>query len=219
MAPWARLVVDLNRSGTVTDVDLTTVPEHENERLVRLYDDRGQALWRSTLGRPPLTRAELETRLQRYYVPYHGALVEALAAAGRPCMLVDLHTMAEPVLDLVIGDCRGRAAGVDFCEGRLVPFFLAAGLRVAYAGPRATDRQGRPVPAAAVRQSGGFITGRYGDPAQGVYAVQFEFSRHSCQRDLARLQRVLTAFWAFAADSLRVASPRPGAVAGAGEDG
>jgi N-formylglutamate deformylase len=219
VAHWARLVVDLNRSGAVTDVDLTAIPEHEDERLVRVYDDHGQALWRSALGRPPLTRAELETRVQRYYLPYHRALAAALLEAGRPCLLVDLHTMEEPVLDLVIGDCRGHSAGVDLCEGRLVPFFLAAGLRVAYAGPRATDRQGRPVPAAAVRQSGGFITGRYGDPTRGVYAVQFEFSRRSCRQDLAPLQQILTAFWAFAVDSLLAGRQSPGVVAGAGEDG
>jgi N-formylglutamate amidohydrolase len=53
-----------------------------------------------------------------------------------------------------------------------------------------------------VRQSGGFITGRYGDPDRGRYALQLEVSREACGRDLARMQGILSGFWAFAAGEL-----------------
>jgi hypothetical protein len=79
----------------------------------------------------------------------------------------------------------------------LKPFFAAQGCRVGYAGPRAVDPQGRPVPAAAIRHSGGFITSQYGDPGRGQYAFQIEVNRAACRRDLPRMERIFRSFWSF----------------------
>lgn len=193
----ARAVVDLNRSGGVSELDLTCDPQGESERLVRLYDDQGHLLWQAPPGRPPLSREELEARVRKYHEPYHAALQDLLERAGRPCVLVDLHSMADLGLDLVIGDFRGQSTGAEVCEWKLKPFFAERGYRVGYAGPRHLDRQGRPVPAAAIQHSGGFITSRYGDPARGQYAFQLEVNRRTCARRWEEVKADFAAFFAW----------------------
>ena len=197
----ARAVIDLNRSGTVAELDLTHEPEKERERLVRLYDDRERLLWKTPVGRPPLTRAEIEVRIREYHEPYHEALRQCLKRAGRPSVLVDMHSMSDGTFDLVIGDFRGRSAGVDICERRVQRFFAARGYRAGYAGPRNADRQGRPVPAAAIRYSGGFITSCYGNPQRGRHAFQIEVNREACRRDFGRMETTFREFWAYLANS------------------
>jgi len=205
-ANMARAVIDLNRSGTVAELDLTYEPEKERERLVRLYDDGGRLLWKAPVGRPPLAREEIEARIRRYHEPYHQALRACLERAGEPNVLVDMHSMSDETFDLVIGDFRGRSAGTDICEGRVRRFFAARGYRAGYAGPRNVDRQGRPVPAAAIRYSGGFITSRYGDPLRGRYALQIEVNRETCRRDFGRMEETFREFWTHLSSS--VASTR-----------
>ena len=193
-APWAkiiktniaRLVIDVNRSGTVSELDLTGGRQHERERLVRLYRSDGRPLWKPRLGEAPLARAELEKRIREYHQPYHDALAEAVSA--RPCVLVDMHSVTWPSFDVVLGDFRGRSAGPAVCENHLKPFLEERGVTVGYAGPRDLDRSGRPVPHDAVRYSGGYITARYGNPAAGRYAFQVEVSRETCRRRLAQVR-------------------------------
>ena len=193
----ARLVIDLNRSGTVSELDLDSDAASERERLVRLYDDQGRLLWKAPIGQPPLTREELERRIRQYHEPYHAALKACLERASKPCVLVDLHSMSDPGFDLVIGDLQGCSAGVELCERRVKPYFAGLGYRVGYAGPGNVDRQGRPVPLAARRYSGGFITGRYGAPAQGRRAFQLEVNRDACRPDFSSMERAFERFWGF----------------------
>ncbi|MEW6752151.1 MAG: N-formylglutamate amidohydrolase [Candidatus Latescibacterota bacterium] len=203
--PWAtvvrarlsRAVVDLNRSGTVSDLDLRCDLASDGDRLVRLYDEAGRLRWRAPAGEPPISREELERRLRLYHEPFHRALQGCLETAPRPCLLVDVHSMSAPGFDLVLGDFRGRSAGCRLCERRLVPFFAARGYRVGYAGPQRTDGGGRPAPPAAVRYSGGFTTARYGHPEAGQHAVQLEVSRATCRADLAQVEGDFRDFWGF----------------------
>ena len=212
-APWARivktniarLVIDVNRSGTVSELDLTSGSQHERERLVRLHTSDGRPLWRSRLGEAPLTREELEKRICEYHQPYHDALEQAMD--GSPRVLVDMHSVTWPSFDVVLGDFRGRSAGSGVCENGLKPFLEARGLTVGYAGPRDVDRFGRPVPHDAVRYSGGYITARYGDPAAGRHAFQVEVSRETCRRRLGQVREVFGEFFrALAAPGARCGS-------------
>ena len=187
-ADIARVVIDLNRSGTISELDLTAEPEHERDRLVRLYDDHGRARWKAPVGDPYITREELEYRIREYYDPYHAALQECLEKAKKPRVLVDMHSMSDPAFEIVIGDFRGQSAGVEICEHRFKPFFVERGYRVGYAGPENVDRRGRTVARAAIRYSGGFITSRYGDPASGQYAFQIEVNRDACRRNFERMR-------------------------------
>ena len=202
-AVCARAVVDPNRSGTVTAVDLHSDPDADGERLVRLYGRQGESLWRARPGVPAVSAQELARRVRLYHEPYHRALEAALAQAPRPCLLVDVHSMDESAFDLVIGDHRGRSAGVQFCEHVVRRFFAERGYRVGYAGPRSVDRRGRPLSPVAVRHSGGFIASRYGDPAGGCLAVQLEVSRATAERRLAAVRADFGAFFAFASSWLR----------------
>lgn len=187
-ADVARVVIDLNRSGTVSELDLTAETEHERDRLVRLYDDHGRDRWKAPVGEPYITREELECRIREYYDPYHAALQECLGRAKKPRVLVDMHSMSDPAFEIVIGDSRGQSTGVEICERRLKPFFVERGYRVGYAGPENVDRRGRPVARAAIRYSGGFITSRYGNPASGEYAFQIEVNREACRRNVERMR-------------------------------
>ena len=198
----SRAVVDLNRSGTVAELDLKCDPERERERLVRLFDAGGRLLWKAPIGRPPISRMELERRIALYHEPYHVALQACLERSKRPRILVDMHSMSDSAFDLIIGDFRGRSAGGDFCERRLKPFFSDRGYRVGYAGRRNVDRQGRPVAAAAIRYSGGFITSRYGDPGNGQYAFQIEVNRENCRRRFDEMRGDFGRFFGFLAEML-----------------
>ena len=191
----ARVVVDLNRSGTVTDLDLSHDADQDNQRLVQLFARNGELLWKTGLDGSPLSRAELEQRVKLYHEPYHAALQQLLDAAPRPSLLVDMHSMEEGAFDLVIGDFRGRSAGVELCENVIRPFFTDRGYRVGYAGPRSVDRRGRRLSAVAIQHSGGFITSRFGKPAAHQYAVQIETSRAAAQSRLEAMEGDFAAFF------------------------
>jgi hypothetical protein len=105
--------------------------------------------------------------------------------------------MSDPAFDLVIGDVRGQSTGAGICERYLQPFFSDRGLRAGYAGPRGTDRQGRPLVPAAILYSGGFITSRYGQPAAGQYAFQIEVNRETCRRDLGEMEQIFREFFSY----------------------
>ncbi|MFH1567209.1 MAG: N-formylglutamate amidohydrolase, partial [Gemmatimonadota bacterium] len=199
----ARLVIDVNRSGTVSPIDLSDDPAHERDRLVRLYDAEGRPLWRTRPGQPYLGRPELEDRIRRYHEPFHRALAAALEAAPRPRVLVDVHSVSWPAFDVVLGDFRGRSAGAALCESRLQPLLEEHGLKVAYAGPRPMGRDGRPVAHDAVRYSGGFITARYGDPGRGQLALQVELSRQTCRLRFPEVRAACGALFGYLAEGIR----------------
>ncbi len=57
-----------------------------------------QNTWRRPLYAKPLTAAQIQARLTKYYWPYHQALTELLAAKVAQfghCVLIDLHSFAE----------------------------------------------------------------------------------------------------------------------------
>lgn len=57
-----------------------------------------QNTWRRRLYAKPLTAAQIQARLTKYYWPYHQALTELLAAKVAQfghCVLIDLHSFAE----------------------------------------------------------------------------------------------------------------------------
>ncbi len=207
--PVSRLVIDVNRSGSVSQIDVEDGHDNERDRLVRLYTADGLPLWRRSVGQPYMTRLELETRVRGYHEPFHRALDEALEQAPGPRVLVDVHSVSWPAFDVVLGDFRGRSAGAPLCEGRLVPFLQERGLKVGYAGPRDVDATGRPVPYDAVRYSGGFITARYGSPAAGQYALQLEVSRQTCSHRFDAVRQALGEFFQFLSQQVTAGASAP----------
>ena len=117
------------------------------------------------LWRRPISRGELEQRLNDAYRPYHHAIGEQLSLLfdRHGCaLLLDCHSMppspgAPPV---VIGDRFGRSAAPWLMDGA-----LAAAFDAGFAA-RAND----PF-------AGGHVLDRHGSPADGIHALQVEIDR------------------------------------------
>ena len=139
----------------------------------------GRAIYRGKLS-----RAEAETRILRYWHPYHATLKtlldESLAQFGE-AVLIDCHSMpheaieaharpGHPRPDVVLGDRFGAAAARDVVD-RVEAAFAAAGLRTARNAPFA----------------GAYIAQAHGRPSRRQHVVQIEIDR-ALYMDEARIQ-------------------------------
>ena len=121
-------------------------------------------------GRPihagPLSFAEAQARLRRYYRPYHACLrrlIDETRDLFGVAYLIDCHSMPSASArgaDIVLGDRFGAS-----CSRELVQLaeahFRALGFAVVRNRPYA----------------GGYITEHYGQPLSGVHALQVEINR------------------------------------------
>jgi N-formylglutamate amidohydrolase len=121
-----------------------------------------------------LTLAEAERRINDYWHPYHDrlrALVAEARAAFGTAILFDCHSMPHDALgaaplvwgrrpEVILGDRFGAACERWLIEGAAA-LFAAEGFAVARNAPFA----------------GGYITQTYGQPHQGVQALQIEIDR------------------------------------------
>ena len=169
----SRYVVDLNRARD--DVDAATVSDHPAPVGAQ---PRG-VVWRATTdGRPilarPLTYDRLLKRLSRFYVPYHEALsdtLEQLRQRFGHVVLVAGHSMPSRGRALhrdtgvrradVVPGTRGRTSADPRVIDLVDAHFRGAGLTVRHDDP----------------YRGGYTTGHYGRPSEGVHAIQIEVSR------------------------------------------
>lgn len=161
----ARYVVDLNRPPENTPM----YPGQNNTELVPTRFFTGEPVY---AGAAP-DEAEIQRRVATYWRPYHDALAGELArlkAAHGHAVLFDGHSIqAElPWLfegrlpDLNLGTVNGAACAPGLRE-RLMDV-LASQARFTHV----TDG----------RFKGGYITRHYGQPANGVHAVQMEMGWH-----------------------------------------
>ncbi|MCW1931618.1 N-formylglutamate amidohydrolase [Pararhodobacter zhoushanensis] len=124
--------------------------------------------------RGKLPMAEAERRIRRYWTPYHGALARVLQQQvdrfGR-VLLCDMHSMPHEALtghvlrggvrpDVVLGDRWGSSAGREVVAA-VEEILRGAGFVVARNAPFA----------------GAYIAQRYGQPSQGIHALQIEIDR------------------------------------------
>lgn len=117
------------------------------------------------LWRRPITRAELEKRLNESYRPYHRAIGEQLSLLldRFDCaLLLDCHSMppsngAKPI---VFGDRYGRSAA-PWLMGEALDAAAGAGFAAASNDPFA----------------GGYILDSHGSPQRDVHALQIEVDR------------------------------------------
>ena len=124
--------------------------------------------------RGKLSLSEAESRITRFWHPYHQALaglIDETRAAFGSAVLVDCHSMpheaieahsrpGNPRPDVVLGDRYGVAAGRDVMD-RIEAAFAGAGLRVVRNAPFA----------------GAYVAQAYGRPTRGVHVVQVEIDR------------------------------------------
>ena len=169
VANVSRYVVDLNRAPD--DVDRETVPDHPAPRPTQA---RG-VVWRITTdGRPalraPIGYAELGDRLARFHAPYHRTLrhaLDELRARFGYVILVAAHSMPSTSRDGatrradVVPGTRGRTSADPRVIDAVERHFRAAGLTVRHDDP----------------YRGGWTTGSYGKPRDGVHAIQIELNR------------------------------------------
>ena len=170
----SRYVVDLNRSEE--DIDADVVEQARPGPRSRLNHG---LIWRTTsdgeraLGRP-LSRFELEERLEFIYRPYHRAVRRALEAKRQRfgfAVLLAAHSM--PSVGRTTAGAPGaiRADVVPGTRGRTsaAPCFIDAVDAHARSGAW-TVRHDEPY-------AGGFSTQTYGRPVEQLHAVQVELAR------------------------------------------
>ena len=165
---WSRYVIDLNRG----EDDTSLYPGQNTTGLVPLVRFDGEPVYLP--GMEP-DAGEVAARIARYWRPYHQALrgeLERLRAAHGRVLLWEGHSI--------------RGSGLPFLfDGRLPDLNLGTASGASCA-PQVQAR----VEAVLGRQAGydwvangrfkgGHITRHYGDPANGIDAVQLELSQRT----------------------------------------
>jgi len=171
VAEISRYVCDLNRSEQ--DVDPLAAAGGSAQRaphglIWRDTTDGQRALYQ------PLTRAELERRLERFYRPYHECLARLLDAKRAKfgyVVLLAAHSMPS----------RGRAGHSDTGKERADVVPGSRGRTTAHAALIETPERLALARGWSVTHDdpyrGGFTTQHYGRPAIGQHALQVELSR------------------------------------------
>lgn len=171
VAEVSRYVCDLNRSEA--DVDPLAATGGGAQRAPH------GLIWRDTTEGTralyqPLSRAELERRIETFYRPYHqrlGGLLEAKRSKFGFAILLAAHSMPS----------RGRQGHVDTGRDRADIVPGSRGRTTAVAAVIDTpERLARNYEWSVVHDDpyrGGFTTGHYGQPHRGWHALQVELSR------------------------------------------
>ncbi|MSQ63525.1 MAG: N-formylglutamate deformylase [Betaproteobacteria bacterium] len=160
VATHSRYVVDLNRPPDGANL----YPGKDTTALVPVDTFSKEKIY---LGIPP-AEVEIRQRIKTYWKPYHAKLADALAtikAKHGYALLWDAHSIFSVV--------------PRFFEGRLTDFNLGTVDGKSCAPNIGKNLLKKIKNYSAVlngRFKGGYITRRYGDPANGVHAVQLELS-------------------------------------------
>jgi N-formylglutamate deformylase len=169
----ARYVVDLNRPPE----DTPMYPGVNNTGLCPRHFFTGEPLYLP--GQEP-DAAEVQQRVAQWWRPYHDALqaeLQRLRAEHGHALLWEGHSICAEVPwlfegrlpDLNLGTVEGRSCSPALRER------LGAVLAAQSGHSWVLDG----------RFKGGHITRRYGQPAQGVHAVQMEMGWHCCMQPQA----------------------------------
>ena len=159
VATHSRYVVDLNRPPD----DVSLYPGQDTTGIVPIDTFHKEALYRT-----PPAEAEVQARIETYWKPYHAKLAAELAAIKARhgyVLLWDAHSIFSvlprffegKLPDLNLGTASGKSCAPGVGEALLKS---VEGYSAVLNG----------------RFKGGYITRRYGDPANGVHAVQLELS-------------------------------------------
>jgi N-formylglutamate deformylase len=161
----SRYVVDLNRPPD----DVSLYPGQNTTGLCPIVQFSGDPVYADDLHPSP---AEIQARIETYWRPYHGALEEELRR---------LRTQHGRVVLWEGHSIRGECPFLF--EGRLPDFNLGTAGGTS-CSPALQDRLVAVLSqadgydfVANGRFKGGYITRHYGDPANGVDAVQLEISQ------------------------------------------
>jgi N-formylglutamate amidohydrolase len=175
-AHFPRAFLDVNREPFELDQTMfdEPLPDYVNVRSLRVAAGLGTIAKVVAEGveiyKQPLRVSEALARIDALYHPYHAKLAELLRFLHRKhgfALLVDCHSMPSLPLrdlhrraDIVIGDRFGTSC-MGLISDVVEQSLTHAGYKVA---------RNRPF-------AGGFITEHYGQPAQGLHAIQIEINR------------------------------------------
>jgi N-formylglutamate deformylase len=163
----SRYVVDLNRPPD----DVSLYPGQNTTGLCPAVRFSGEPVYLD--GQAPLTD-EVGARVEQYWRPYHALLQEELArlhAAHGRVLLWEGHSIRGEVPFLFEGTLPDLNLGTS--SGASCSPALQARLEMVL------GEQGDYTWVANGRFKGGYITRRYGRPAEGVDAVQLELSQRN----------------------------------------
>ncbi len=179
-AVYARAYIDLNREPFELDPAMFTdpLPDYCNTSSARVVAGLGTiarivANQKEIYARK-LTFSEAEARIDRIHKPYHQSLRRLVNRARDQhgfCMLLDCHSMPSiglpngnreigQSIDIVLGDRNGLSCSSAITE-EAERIFGGLGYAVVRNNPYA----------------GGFTTHHYGEPSNGVHALQIEINR------------------------------------------
>jgi len=179
-ALFPRAYLDLNREPYELDPGMFTkpLPDYVNTNSPRVAAGLGTIARivssREEIYHSKLEFADAEQRIERLYKPYHKNLLSLINRARDLfgyCILIDCHSMPSSGLptaygkkkkpiDIVLGDRHGISSAPDIID-MIEQYLVERGYLVTRNNPYA----------------GGFTTQRYGNPANGVHAVQIEINR------------------------------------------
>ena len=167
----SRYVVDLNRPSD----DTPMYPGASNTELCPTRFFTGNPIYREGSG---VDAAQKRERIERYWQPYHQSLqseIDRIRQAHGFVLLWDAHSIRSEIPwlfegrlpDLNIGTAGGHAAHASIADAVV----------------RASTRDTRFTHALNGRFKGGYITRRYGRPAENVHAVQLEMCQCTYMRE------------------------------------
>ncbi|MBD24525.1 MAG: N-formylglutamate amidohydrolase [Candidatus Marinimicrobia bacterium] len=179
-AIYSRAFIDLNREPYELDPAMFSdpLPKYANTTSARVAAGLGTiariVATHSEIYHRKLTYADAEYRINEVYKPYHTALEGLIRRATKNfglCLLIDCHSMPSKGLplntglrtskiDFVLGDRCGLSCSKLFID-TVEDFLENKGYRVIRNNPYA----------------GGYTTQHYGDPANGIHAIQIEINR------------------------------------------
>jgi formiminoglutamase len=166
-----RYVIDANRDPD----DVPLYPGQNTTSLCPLSDFDGNSIYKR--GREP-SNDEIERRRLMYYRPYHEALshqVQRLKQKHKSVVIYDCHSIRsripflfEGILsDFNIGTNDGQSCGMEFQSGIERVCNNAAGYTYVVNG----------------RFKGGWTTRYYGQPGQGIHAIQMELAQSTYMQE------------------------------------
>jgi len=169
-AGYSRFVVDLNRDPS----GQALYPGASNTEVCPVSTFHDEPVYRD--GMAP-DAAEIEQRIRHYWRPYHAQLateIERIRTRHGYCILLDGHSIASEVPrffpgrlpDFNLGTADGASCDASLAGSAFAVLAGARGFTAVHNG----------------RFKGGYITRHYGQPDQGVHALQLEMGQ-SCYMD------------------------------------
>ncbi len=164
-ATFHRYVIDANRDPAGTSL----YPGRNTTDLISTTDFDGKPIWRE--GQEP-TPGDIAARLAAFHAPYHAALsaeIERVKARHGVAALYDCHSIRSQIPFLFEGRLPDFNIGTD--GGRTCsPVIESAAVSAAGAATAYTSVLNG-------RFKGGWTTRHYGQPANGVHAIQMELAQ------------------------------------------